>query len=123
MKLDTIQHQFVQSIPRPMVDGILYVSMEFSTVGHKCCCGCGNEVFTRLSPRDWQLSYDGRTISLSPSIGNWNFPCQSHYWIRADRVVWDRKLSKKKVDALKRSEALDDSATPDPARKRRSWFA
>ena len=31
--------------------------------------------------------YDGRT-TLHPSIGNWNFPCRSHYWIRRDRVEW-----------------------------------
>jgi len=126
MKQYSMQHEFVKSIPRPMVDGILYVSVEFATVGHKCCCGCGNEVFTRLSPKDWQLTYDGRSISLNPSIGNWNFPCQSHYWIKNNRVVWDRKWSKAKIDALKRGEAIDGTDTTrvddtGPPRRKRLW--
>ena len=33
--------------------------------------------------------FDGRTISLNPSIGNWSYPCRSHYWIKGNRVVWD----------------------------------
>lgn len=109
MKAYAVQHQFVKSIPTSMAEGILYVSVEFATVGHKCCCGCGNEVFTRLSPKDWQLTYDGRSISLNPSIGNWNFPCQSHYWIKNNRVVWDKKWSKAKIAALKLQESEDGS--------------
>jgi hypothetical protein len=32
------------------------------------------------------MTFDGETISLYPSIGNWNFPCRSHYWIDCSRV-------------------------------------
>lgn len=34
------------------------------------------------------MSYDGEVISLYPSIGNRGFQCQSHYFIRRNRVVW-----------------------------------
>jgi hypothetical protein len=53
-----------------MADGILYVSMEFATAGRRCCCGCGNEVYRKFSRRDWQIMFDGQSVSLTPSIGN-----------------------------------------------------
>ena len=56
-------------------DGILYVSMEYATATHLCACGCGLTVVTPISPTDWQISYNGRTVSLYPSIGNRSFPC------------------------------------------------
>ena len=81
-------HQFVEFIPNELKEGTLYVCMGLATVVHKCCCGCGNEVVTPLSPSDWKLIFDGETITLHPSIGNWGFKCQSHYWIRDSRVRW-----------------------------------
>ena len=53
---------------------------------HKCVCGCGNEVVTPLSPTDWKLTFNGKSVTLYPSIGNWNFECQSHYWIRNNKI-------------------------------------
>jgi hypothetical protein len=46
-----------------------------------------------LKPADWQLTFDGKTVSFHPSIGNWNFPCRSHYWIRNNRAGWDEDWS------------------------------
>jgi Family of unknown function (DUF6527) len=43
--------------------------------------------------------FDGRSISLDPSIGNWGFQCRSHYWIKNNRVVWaesENDLGKKR---------------------------
>ncbi len=104
MNRQSLVLEFVESFPEPLDEGVLYVSMLYSSAAHKCCCGCGNDVFSRLSPSDWSLTYDGRTVSLSPSIGNWNFPCRSHYWIRNNRVVWDRKWTDERIDSLKRAE-------------------
>jgi len=83
-----MMYKFVEFIPIELDNGILYVSMTYATVLHKCCCGCDNEVVTPLSPSGWQLAYDGETISLFPSIGNWSFSCRSHYWIRKNEVLW-----------------------------------
>lgn len=82
----TIQHKFVEFIPEIIEEGVLYISMEYCTAVHKCICGCGNEVVTPLSPTDWDLRFNGKTISLFPSIGNWNFECRSHYWIRKSKI-------------------------------------
>jgi hypothetical protein len=94
-----LSHRFVTSIPDVLEDGVVYVSIEFATAIHKCCCGCGEEVVTPFSPTDWKLIFDGKTISLDPSIGNWNFPCQSHYWIRRNKVVWARRWSRQEIEA------------------------
>lgn len=91
-------HQFVEFIPDVLADGVLYISVNFATAVHKCCCGCGNQVVTPLSPTDWKLIFDGETVSLSPSIGNWNFACRSHYWILQDRVVGARRWSQQQID-------------------------
>lgn len=98
MKMNALKHEFMEFIPDDLRDGTIYVSMRFATAIHKCCCGCGQQVVTPFSPTDWKLTFDGETISLYPSIGNWNFPCQSHYWIKRSKVVWDRKWSRREID-------------------------
>jgi len=88
-------HKFVKSVPETLEDGVIYISVEYATAIHKCCCGCGNEVVTPFSPTAWELTFDGKTISLYPSIGNWNFKCQSHYWVTKSNVEWVPKWDKK----------------------------
>jgi hypothetical protein len=39
-----------------------------------------------LSPTDWKLTFDGVSVSLHPSDGNWSFPCRSHYRIEYNRA-------------------------------------
>jgi len=91
-------HEFVEYTPSNHEDSTIYISVKFATAVHKCCCGCGNEVVTPLSPTDWQLIFDGISISLYPSIGNWGFKCKSHYWIRYDRIIWAPQWSQKEIN-------------------------
>lgn len=93
----TMKHKFVDVIPNSLEDGIVYISIKYATVTHKCCCGCGNEIVTPISPTDWQLTYDGETVSLYPSIGNWGLPCRSHYWITNNKVEWSRKWTDNEI--------------------------
>ena len=96
--------EFVKSVPEELEDGVIYISMEYRTAIHKCCCGCGEQVVTPFSPKGWKLTFDGR-VSLHPSIGNWSFPCQSHYWIILNEVKWEPKWEEIK-DERKQSEAI-----------------
>lgn len=93
-----LTHEFVDYIPDDLAVGMIYVSIPYATASHRCCCGCGNEVITPLSPTDWQLTFDGESISLTPSIGNWSFDCQSHYWLRRNRVKWARRWSRQEIE-------------------------
>ena len=88
MRRTSLAHEFVEYIPAEPADGILYISITYRTAVHRCACGCGNKVVTPITPADWQLFYDGDTVSLTPSIGNWGFPCRSHYWIKTSRIRW-----------------------------------
>lgn len=94
-----LAHEFVKAIPDELEERTLYVSVDYATVVHKCCCGCGREVVTPLTPTDWTLIYDGVSISLNPSIGNWSFECRSHYWISKSTVKWAEQWSRSRIDA------------------------
>ena len=100
-------HKFVKNVPNELEDGIVYISIEYSTAIHKCCCGCGKEVVTPFSPTDWKLIFDGETISLCPSIGNWSFDCQSHYWITNNKVEWAPMWTKKQIKRGRKKDNLD----------------
>jgi hypothetical protein len=124
MRRDQLQHRFVEFIPEELEEGILYVSLEYMTVTHLCCCGCRHEVSVTLSPTDWRLIFDGKTVSIEPSIGSWRLPCKSHYFITQNRVVWARKWSEHEIQlgrrynaAQKRKHgAADLRETPVPER-------
>ncbi|MEU9370456.1 DUF6527 family protein [Streptomyces avermitilis] len=93
----TLRPVFVETFPTPMEPATLYVSISYRICGHLCACGCGHEVITPLSPAQWSLTYDGESISLAPSIGNWALPCQAHYWIRRGEVRWSRQYSSAEI--------------------------
>ena len=92
-----LRHEFVEYIPEDITEGILYISIPFGTMIHKCGCGCGEEVVTPLGPTEWKFTYNGKTISLHPSIGNWSFRCRSHYWIDKSQVRWAQSFTKEEV--------------------------
>ncbi|WP_281638156.1 DUF6527 family protein [Flavobacterium marginilacus] len=92
-----LQHKFVEFIPEKVEKGVLYISIEYCTAIHKCVCGCGNEVVTPLSPTDWKLTFNGKEVTLYPSIGNWNFECQSHYWIRNNKIEFASRWTEREI--------------------------
>lgn len=105
-----IDARFIKSIPTELERGVLYISIEYGAVVHSCVCGCGHEVVTPLTPTDWTLSYNGETVSLSPSIGNWGLPCRSHYWIKNGVVVWATAWKEEKI---RRARTSDRQAKED----------
>lgn len=106
MKFKELTFEFVENIPEDMREGVLYISTKYASAIHKCCCGCGNEVVTPLSPAEWSLNFDGETVSLNPSIGNWDFPCRSHYWILRNRVKTAPEWSQKKIESGRAEEKV-----------------
>jgi len=101
-----INHEFVEFIPDIIKSDTIYISIPFATATHLCCCGCGLKVVTPISPCDWKLTFDGESISLHPSIGNLQFPCKSHYWIRDSRVVWADSWSENRKGIEKENKLL-----------------
>lgn len=86
---------------------MLYISQRYGTAAHRCCCGCGEEVITPLTPTDWAFQVDGNVVTLHPSIGNWSFTCRSHYWIRRSKVIWAGQMSQPQIE---RGRAIDRAA-------------
>lgn len=91
-------------MPDKFSPGVLYVSDEYSIAGHLCACGCGNEVMTPLGPAEWSFSQYNARPSLRPSIGNWQLPCRSHYFITDGQVLWAEHWSDERVAAGQRAE-------------------
>jgi hypothetical protein len=108
-----MRHEFVNSIPDRLDEGVLYVSLPYATAIHNCACGCGHEVVTPLSPTDWSMVFDGESVSLSPSVGNWSFPCRSHYWIERDRVVWAPAWTSREIEDGRSRDARRKTAHYD----------
>lgn len=130
-RVEAFRHEFVEHIPDRLEPAVLYISLCYATIVHLCACGCGIEVVTPLNPRAWAMTFDGKTVSLSPSIGNWSFPCQSHYWIESGRVRWAARWSREHIDRVRamrsstvaRSKEIDDSVDRPPDGKGHHWQA
>lgn len=131
---EILAFEFVEFIPENMEECTLYISANYATAAHKCCCGCGKEVVTPFSPTDWKLTFDGVSVSLSPSIGNWNFECKSHYWIVKNTVKWADKWSEDRIDAGRTHDRLAKnryyasdrsigSGTVAGGKSRRGWWS
>lgn len=111
--------EFVEFIPGRLEPGVLYVSRRYATASHLCCCGCEREVVTPLNPAKWRIAERGGKVSLAPSVGNWSFPCRSHYWINANRVQWATALAPEVIQAVQARDRFDaDLYVPKP----RSWL-
>lgn len=131
MKQATFVPEFVETIPEALQEGRLYISMRFRTASHLCACGCGSRVVTPLKPAKWQLTQRRGLVSLSPSIGRWQLPCKSHYWIRENQVIWSRAFTEAEMQAVldRDSKALRDYHAARAERRtfagliRRAWKA
>lgn len=91
-------------MPDIIEDGVLYISLNYGTIIHNCACGCGNEVNTPLSPTAWKMIYNGESVSLKPSIGNWSFNCKSHYWITNNKIKWSVKWDDETIREVRNHE-------------------
>ena len=79
----------MEFIPKELEDDKLYISEKFGIVIHNCACGCGSKTVTPINnivngkDYGWKMvKHDDNTISLTPSIGNYQIPCKSHYYIK-----------------------------------------
>jgi hypothetical protein len=121
--MKTIQHKFVESIPDVLEEGVLYISLQYCTAIHKCVCGCGNEVVTPLAPTDWKMTFDGVSITLHPSIGNWNFECRSHYWIVRNEIQHAIKWDTKHIECGGKNDEVQKRKFFSRKKKRKRWFS
>jgi hypothetical protein len=134
---DRLRHQLVELMPAVIEEGVLYISLEYLTVVHRCACGCGERVVTPIGPTDWSVTFHGDSASLHPSIGNWGLACSSHYIVRRGRVEWAERWSQERIAAGRRAdyqakvELFENTSTELPTERgdlepisdgRKSWW-
>lgn len=75
---------------KEMKENVIYASIEYGCSQHKCLCGCGEIATMSLKPTwedGWDLITNSKDVySFTPSIGNYNFPCKSHYIITKNKA-------------------------------------
>ncbi len=79
-----IQPVYVEFMPDTFDENKVYISEEYGCSIHNCLCGCGEKTVLPLDKiHGWELiKYDdGNKISFTPSVGNFQLPCKSHYII------------------------------------------
>lgn len=100
MKNKTLELVHCDTIPKELEIGKLYVSKKYQTTNHICPCGkenCGIEVPLPIYDKDnnniygkeggWEYTETAGKATIYPSIGNYSYPCESHYWIRNNKVI------------------------------------
>lgn len=103
-KLRKIKLFRVRYIPKVLEPGLLYMSEEFGAAVHLCACGCGSKVSTPIGPTDWAVEDTPAGPTLIPSVGNWQLPCKSHYWIREGSITWAGAWTAEQIIAGRNAE-------------------
>ena len=92
MRINNFDVEFVDTIPSELKEGVLYISKPCMVGVHLCACGCGEKTVTPFDDQyGWKLSIynsDKVIVTLRPSIGNYQIPCKSHYYITKSKVEW-----------------------------------
>lgn len=106
MAIERMCLEAVEFMPAQLQPGVLYVSKKYRTAAHLCACGCGEKVRTQLGHLGWRLTNGRSGPTLYPSIGNWQKPCRSHYFIRDGRVLWQGDWTDEEVLDGRRIEEM-----------------
>jgi len=83
-----IEVKYVESMPpvSEMEENKIYISEKYHSSTHRCLCGCGSPTVLPINHNGatygWDLYKENNgTVSFTPSVGNYSFPCKSHYII------------------------------------------
>ena len=93
-RLNNIIPVFVKFIPTKadMQHGKIYISEEYNTSSHLCPCGCGALVVCPIKDVNqgiyWGYQKQNDKVTLTPSIYNKYYPCNSHYFIKKNQINW-----------------------------------
>jgi hypothetical protein len=88
IKTVDIEPIFIELIPEKLEENKIYISEEHNSAVHNCLCGCGLLTVTPLGGgANWDLvKHNDGKISLIGSVGNYSFPCKSHYIITNNKA-------------------------------------
>ena len=75
-----------------------------------------------LARSEWRIVYDGDTVSIRPSIGNWRLPCKSHYLILENRTIWCVSWTAEEISAGRKEDRTERQRDMRRRRAERSWW-
>lgn len=83
--------ELVEFIPEKsdMKPNVIYISEQYKASCHLCLCGCGELIALNIDPvTGWIITTygDPLKVTVSPSIGNYQLPCKSHYIITKNKA-------------------------------------
>lgn len=88
-RLNELEPVFVEFVPHQLEAGKLYISERFGTTSHLCPCGCQELVVMPINKEHgWNMTKKDGKITLRPSVGNFELPCKSHYYITENKIEW-----------------------------------
>ena len=122
MRTSLWQAVWVEDMPEAMEPSKVYISPKHALTEHLCACGCEAEVSLPLACSEWKIIYDGDTVSIRPSIGNWRLPCRSHYVIRKNKTVWCASWTVEEIAAGRKEDRLERQRDMRKRQKERSWW-
>ncbi|HEU4608271.1 MAG TPA: DUF6527 family protein, partial [Chitinophagaceae bacterium] len=82
--------------------GWLYLITRYAAQQKRGRIKYGNKVVTPIILR---LTFDGKSVSLYPSVGNWNFPCKSNYWIKKNVIEHSYSWSYKEIENERKKDS------------------
>lgn len=90
MRINELRPEYIDFIPldKDTKAGVLYISKVFKTTAHLCACGCGNKVVLPFGTLGWTLEERPSDVTMRPSVGSFNLPCKSHYYITDNKIEW-----------------------------------
>lgn len=103
-RMDALALVACDRFPDELEPGKFYLSVDFRSSAHLCACGCGSRVVLPIKPAGWKLTQTATSFSITPSVGNREFACRSHYLIEGGRIVWLSSMTDREVQA---SRAID----------------
>lgn len=114
---------WVDDMPMSLEPGNVYISIKHRLTEHLCACGCGTEVSLPLSRAEWRIVYDGESISIRPSIGNWRLSCGSHYIIERGQTLWCSVWNKKEIRVGRKRDQQIKQTHIARRRKHKRWWS
>ncbi|WP_127794355.1 DUF6527 family protein [Agromyces sp. LHK192] len=121
MRTEIFAPVVLKYIPRTLEPHTFYISEVYGTTAHLCACGCRTKVFLPLSPAEWRVKFDEVGITVRPSVGNWEFPCRSHYFITQNAVQWAAAWDQVRVEDGRRKDGHDLDKYFDARKRRKFW--
>lgn len=88
-RLNELEPVFVEFVPHQLEAGKLYIAERFGTTSHLCPCGCQDLVVMPINKENgWSMIKKDGKVTMRPSVGNFEYPCKSHYYITENKIEW-----------------------------------